>query len=787
MSAEVLVVLVVLALAVLLTLSGRVRTDLVAILVLLALAIAGVIDPRQALAGFADPAVITVAAMLVLGAGLSRTGIADLVGDQVLRFAGKGERRLVLVIMIVAAFLSSFMFAVGVVALLLPVVLDVARRLGRAPSKLLMPLAFGALLGGLTTLIGAAQNIIIDAALQDAGQEPFGMLEFTPVGLAAVALGTACMVLFGGRILPTRDMAEEARASTRNLQYSYGLGQRLAAMEVPEGSSVSGKTLAESRLGSVLGLSVLAITRDGNTKLAPSPEDTLRAGDRLLVEGRLDRLNQMRGWRHLTLDGGTWSAERLSSVEMDLAEASLRPQAELVGCTLLELGFRRRFGVNVLAIARRGEVLLDRLATRPLEAGDRLLLEGFPAKLTRLSQESDFHEYRRIDSGQAADDYRLHERLIVARIPDRSLLAGQMLAESRLGNAYDLTVLGLLREGQAKLNQDPGAEFRAGDTLLVQGRPEDLLTVQELQELDVEEVREAELPEMESDNVVLREIMLAPGSGLQGKTPREMRFRERYGMTIVAIWSQGHAYRTDLRDHPVRMGDVLLVHGSRERYEVLRRERDFISLSPADKQDMVDASRAPRAAMILAGVVAAVLVGWLPVFIAAPAGAALMVLSGCLSMDDAYHHIDWRALVLIAGMLSLGAAMKETGTATMLADVVLGPAAALGPLAVLGVLFWLSVLGAQVIPVPVVAVLVSPIALTAATDLGLEPRALLLAVLLGTTSAFLTPFGHPVNLIVMSTGGYRIADYARAGIALVLINFLLTITLVPLLFPLSGG
>jgi di/tricarboxylate transporter len=787
LTTSMLIVLGVLAAAALLFLTEWLPVDLVAILVLLVLALTGVISYADALAGFSNTAVITIAAVLVLGAGLMRTGVANIVGRHVLKLAGSSEVRLLVITMVTVGLLSGFMNNIGVAALFLPVVLEMSRRLNRAPSKLLMPLAFGSLLGGLTTLIGTTPNILISGALASAGHEEFGLLDFTPIGIASITFGTLYMAVIGRRLLPDRDMAKEGQTPERRLDEAYGLSKRLCAMSIPGESALSGKTLAESRLGSALGLNVVAITRDGNTSLAPGADSVLQAGDRLLVEGRLDRLNQMRGWRHLVLDSEAWTRDRLADVTIDLAACTLEEGSPLCGDSLLSSGFRRRYGVNVLSVARGSEVLLSGLAVTELRAGDRLLLQGIAGKLRRLEQHPDvFSDLTTIPADRACDEFHFHERLMAVRVPEASVLAGKMLAESRLGNAFDLTVLGMLHEGRRQLSPDPGEEFQPGDLLLVQGLPGDLMTLQGLQELRIHESMETALPEIETDDIGLLEVMLAPGSRLGGKSPREMRFRERNGLTVVAIWSEGHAYRSNLRDRPIGMGDVMLVHGPRDRLQLLSEDREFLPLTTEAAADRVDESRAPLGIAIMSGVVLSVLVGWLPIYIAAPVGVAAMVLTGCIAMEDVYGYIEWKALVLIAGMLTLGVAMEQTGTAALLAEVVLGNVAQFGSMAVLAALFWLTALAAQVMPTAAVAVLISPIAINASRELAMDPHTLLMVVAVAASSAFMSPVGHPVNLMVMGLGGYRFADYTRVGAGLVLIHFVIALVLVPLLFPLSG-
>ena len=783
MTADNLIVLVVLAAAAAALVREWLPVDLVAVFVMVVLAATRILDPREAVAGFSNPAVVSLAAVLVLGAGLMHSGVANILGRQLLRLAGRSERRIVALTMATAGLMSAFMHNVGVAALLLPVLLRVAKELDRPPSKFLMPLAFATLLGGMTTLIGSARNLLISAAAEQAGYAPFGLFEFTPVGAAAVLLGILYMVTVGLRLLPERDVAQEIRSPRMDLRAAYGLDHRLCGMYVPEGSALAGRTLADSRLGSALGLNVMAITRQGRTMLAPGAQTALEAGDRLLVEGRLDQLNAMRGWRHLVLDSKALPAERLRRIRIDLAEVELAPDSPLVGHSLLESGFRQRYGVNVLALARGQEVYLANLAMRTLCAGDRLLLQGHPARFRRFVDQASFRSFRKLDTAEAIDRYRIHERLMAVRVPEGSILAGKMLAESRLGNAFDLTVLGIVHAGEEHLDTDLGAEFHVGDTLLVQGRPEDLTLLQGLEDLRVERQAVERTPVV-SEQVRLAEFMLAPHSRLAGKTPREMRFRERYGLSIVAIWSEGHAYRSDLSNRPVRMGDVLLVHGPAERFPLLVEDPEFLPLSEEQLQ-LPDVRKAPVAAAIMAGVIAAVVGGWLPIVIAAPAGAAAMVMSRCLSTEQAYRSVEWRAVILIAGMLSLGVAMQQTGTAELLASGLLAAVGWLGPRAVLAGVFALTAGAVTVMPTAAVAVLVSPLALSVASSQRLDPHAVLMVVALGTSSAFMSPVGYPVNLMVMGVGGYRFGDYARVGFGLLVINLALALLLVPLLFPLN--
>ena len=312
MTAEIVVVLTILGIVVVLFVTEWIRVDVVALLVLGSLALTGILTPTEALSGFSNPAVVTVWAILISSAALSRTGVAGSIGHRILGLAGSNEVRLIVVIMLTVGILSGFMNDIGVAALFLPVVIDISRRMKIPPSKLLMPLAFAALLGGLNTLIGTPPNILISEALQQAGLQPFGMFDYTPVGVVVMLAGIAFMALVGRRLLPSRDIArEQAGADDTDFKDLYSLDERMVVLQLPSGSNLAGKSLSESKLGTVLGLNVIAIIRGGRTQLAPVPGETLQSGDRLLVEGKLDRLTELQNSEHLVLEDDNLSIEKL--------------------------------------------------------------------------------------------------------------------------------------------------------------------------------------------------------------------------------------------------------------------------------------------------------------------------------------------------------------------------------------------------------------------------------------------------------------------------------------------
>jgi di/tricarboxylate transporter len=778
LNVDIIVVLLILAAALFFFISGRLRVDIVALLVLGALAIAGLVTPEEAFSGFSNPAVITVWAVFILSAGLSRTGVANIVGRQVLKLAGNGEARLLLVIMLVAGLMSALMNNVGVAALLLPVVMDIARRTRRAPSRLLMPLAFGSLLGGLTTLIGTPPNILASMALIDAGFPGFSFFDFAPVGGAVLLAGIIYMIVAGRHLLPHH---APMRALDPSDSWSgvYRLDQRLFVVRLPHDTPLAGRNLIDSRIGSALGLNVLGVIRNGQTQLAPDPGFTLRGGDKLLVSGRPDRLAELHDGQYLQFEEDAFTVEDLTSSEVRLAEVTLGEESQLAGQTLLQSGFRRRYGVNVLAIHQGNEIRRIDLQELMLRAGDCLLVQGTESQLEKLAAEPELA----VDMApEGVGLYQLGDYLVALRVPPGSPLDGQTLEESRLGDAFDLSVLGIVRNGTTELMPGPEARLGTGDTLIVAGRLEELATLHGLQELEMGAETAPELEQLQSAAVGMVEAVLSPHTTLVGKTLRELHFREKYNLTVLAIWRAGEVYRSNLRDMELRFGDALLLYGPRERLLLAADDPDFLLLEE-ELQEPPRVEKAPFAALIMLAVIISVLAGWLTIAVAAVIGAAIMVVCGCLTMDEAYRHIEWRAVFLIAGMIPLGIAMENSGAAQMITEAVVGTAGAWGPRALLAALFLLATATAQAMPNAVVTVLLAPIAITTARGLGLAPQPLVMAVAIAASAAFLSPVVHPANVLIMGPGSYRYADYLRVGFPLTIVVFITSLLLIPLVWP----
>lgn len=775
MTLEIAATLAILAAAIFLFITEWIRMDLIALLVLGVLAVSGLVTADQALAGFSSPAVVTVWAVLILSAGLARTGVARRLGHVVLQVAGEGEVRLLAVIMLIAGVLSGFMNSIGVTSLMLPVVIDIARRTDRPPSRLLMPLSFAALMGGLTTLIGTPANLLISDALSQSGLRPFEMFDYTPAGVVVLLTGTVFMILVGRHLLPSRDVVQElSGAEERDIKRVYRLHERMAFLQVPPGSTLDGRTLAQARMGSTLGLNVVAVVRDGQTRLAPEVDYRLRSGDKLMVEGRLERLDELSGQNHLDLENHDLPVSHLVSARIALMEVKVKRGSDILGKTLAEIGFRQRYRALVLAIRRDGDVTRTKLEHITLKPDDVLLVQAQQSDLDLLDEDPNLILQ---PAGDLAS-YRLEERLMAARVPEDSAWVGKTLSESRLGELFRLRVVGILREDETRFIPGPEEMIHAGDTLLVEGKQSDLLTLEGLQDLEVESQGDLDLDRLETETTGLLEVVLSPGSSLAGQALGDIDFRTQYGVNVLAIWREGRAYRSNLQEMKLRFGDALLVFGPRRRLQMLGKERGFLALRE-DVQQAPRLEKIPLAIAIMAGVILSVIFGWLPISVSAVAGATLMVLSGCLNMEEAYNSIEWRAVFLIAGMLPLGIALETTGTARYLGEGVVSLMGSMSPRILLAGLYMLAALASQFMPNPAVAVLLAPIALNAANQLGISPYPLMMGVALSASAAYLSPVGHPANMLVMGPGGYRFGDYIRVGLPLTLVTLAVVVLILP--------
>lgn len=603
MNIQLFLIFIILITSIILFLSDRLRADLIALLTVIALGLTGILTPQEAFSGFSRSAVITILAIFILAEGLQRTGVTEQVGNLLLKVAGTRESWLVVIVMLAGAFLSLFMNNIAAASVLLPAVAGAGRKAGINPARILMPLAFATILGGMATLL-TTTNIVISSLLRDQGKAGYSLLDFAPLGLPIIGVGVAYMALIGRRLLPTQAPAEYLQAirqAEEDLVNVYRLGERLFRVRVPVGSALNGKSLAQSTFRERYNLTAVAIERNGQVTLSPSPDKVVQQGDIILFAGKLDELRQR----------------------------DVEPFFEIL----------------------------------------------------------------------------------------------------------------------------PSRDWREED--------------------------------LESPAVVVTEAVLAPRSRLIGQTLRQANFREKYGMTVLALWRGGRQIRTGLTDRPLQFGDALLLQGPRERLRVLHAEPDLIILGNGKEEAKLVPGKGRLALLIMAATLALATINSTLVAEVMLGGALLMVLTRVLTMDEAYQSVEWKSIFLIAGMLPMGIAITKTGAAALLANGLITLLGSAGPLALLAGLFILATLLTQAMNGAAVATVMAPIAIQTAQEIGVDPRSLAMGVALATSMAFMTPLGHAVNVLVMGPGGYRFQDYFKVGWPLTLLLSALIISLLPLVWSLT--
>ncbi len=385
-------------------------------------------------------------------------------------------------------------------------------------------------------------------------------------------------------------------------------------------------------------------------------------------------------------------------------------------------------------------------------------------------------------SDPLADLYRLQERLFQVRVEESSPLVGKTIAQSELGKTFGVTVVSITRGSRRIMGPSRDETLMKGDALVVQGRREEVLHAHTLEAMGLSLADHPAPFQVESADVRIVEVILAPRSTLAGKTLREIGFREKYGLTVLAIWREGQPRRTGLVDLPIQHGDALLIQGPEQRTRILRREPDFLVLE-LDEGEGLRATKAPWAVAAFAVMVIASTLSLLPLALATLLAAAVVVAAGCLTVEEVYQAIDWRSLVFIGALFPLGSALATTGAAETAVSVALGVVGRM-PLLVLLTLLLLATILNQLMPSVAATVVLAPVALHLATTTGVNVHAFMMAVVAGTGTTF-TPIGSPVNLLVMGPGGYQLRDYVRIGLPLAVLLSVLGSLIIPLRWPLS--
>ena len=607
MSADATFVFALIAVAAVLMASNRVRFDVVALLVVLALMLSGILSVGEALSGFGNSVVIMVAGVLVVGEMLDRTGVARAVGDLILKQGGTSETKLLIAIMVGAGLLGAVMSSTAVVAIFIPIVLRIAAETRLNASRLLMPMSYAALISGMLTLIATVPNLVVSEELKAAGFEGFGFFGFTLVGLAILLVAIVYVLLIGRRLLPT------------------------------DVSAASGEQ-----------------------------------GGRSLFD--------------------IWEDFRLERVHESFV---IRPDSSLVGMTVAEARFAHRYRTHIIGIMRAGdERLAAPSADVELHAGDTLLLVGVDADREQLARE------------QALDPYPASER-----------------------------------HKQRWLWELGGAA-----------------------------------------------VLIHPNSGLIGKSLREAEFSSRYHVQVLGL-RRAQESLADFEDMQLAAGDSLFVVGSWSNIRRLQSlHHDFVVLEvPTEQAEVVPAyRRMPVGLAILAGMVLLTVFDVVPLVAAVIIAVLAAVATRCLTMEDAYRSIHWSSLVLIAGMLPLADALERTGGTDVVVNALMSTFGDSSPLTMLSVIFFLTAGLGLVLSNTASAVLVAPIAIYAAEALGVSPYPFAIAVLIAASAAFSTPVSTPVVTLVVEPGRYGFMSFVKVGVPLLLLTYVATAVVAPLLFPFHG-
>lgn len=392
---------VILGITIILFMINRLRTDLVAVLSLLAFVLTGILDPAEAFSGFSNSVVIMLAGLFIVGAGIFRTGLAQMAGNLLLRFSGESEKKLFILLLVIVACVGAFLSNTGTVALMMPIVVSIAMSMNSSPSKYLIPLSFMASFSGILTLIASPSNLIISQSLVDHGYEKLGFFEITPIGVIGAIIGIIYLFLVRNRLLPNGNKYNQSKSehklSPKQLAIDYQLGGRLYRVKVPAESEMVGKRLAQLKIPVQYQLCILKISRkstDGINLLPVTyqemagPGSIIQSKDLLYIQGSLDNVKKLVEEYSLILEGEQSEADELVSKELGIAEVLLTPHSSLINKTVRDIGFREKYNLNIIRINRQGEHVLTQTSKQRLRFGDALLVQGAWDEIELLAKET---------------------------------------------------------------------------------------------------------------------------------------------------------------------------------------------------------------------------------------------------------------------------------------------------------------------------------------------------------------------------------------------------------------
>lgn len=615
--------LIILLVSAILFVSGKVRSDLVALCALLALLLCQILTPAEALSGFSNTTVIMMIGLFIVGGGIFQTGLAKMIGSKVMTLAGNSELRLFLLVMTVTAAIGMFVSNTGTVALMLPIVVSMAAAAGTSSRRLLMPLAFASSMGGMMTLIGTPPNLIVSDTLAAAGYEPLGFFSFLPVGLVTLIVGILYLLPMTKIFLSPKEKSKDKGKTVKSfkeLVNEYGVTDNLFRVHIKsEKSQAIGRSVAEMNIYREYGINILELRRSTgqnrfvrtvNQQLA-APDLVLKQGDVLYLSGDPERIEKFVEDYSLRLldkhtdeiDGSSSNAS-LDFFDIGVAEILIMPSSSMINRTIIEAGFRSKFSVNVLGIRRKKDYILNDLGGQKIHDGDVLLVQGAWKDIARLKNES-----------------------------------------------TNWVVLGEPLQDAAKVTLDYKAPVAAA-------------------------------------------IMI--------------------GMIVMMV----------VDSIPV----------------------------------------APVTSVLLA--------------------AVLMVITGCVrNVEAAYKTINWQTIVLFAAMLPMSIALEKTGVSEMISGSIVTGLGGSGPRLLLAGIYAVTSLMTIFISNTVTAVLMAPIALQCAMQIGVSPVPFMFAVTVAASMCFASPFSTPPNALVMSAGQYSFMDYVKVGLPLQILMGVVMVFVLPLLFP----